>query len=697
MSNTPAENRMTSPGDNDNKITNIVTRCIQHSILKLCNEQVSFCRTLHVLGVLSLTIDSQEQEVIIKINDTLKRTDSPASGNDTDTNNDQGGDGQVPPKITSAEPFGNEPSSEKWKNSSQPETHELSLEDQGSEFRQGIDEMTSPFCKMRGRKQRRPIKLNNGPKVGVIANKRTDENIEDSDVGANDHSDDVIVNKNSNNLVVSNSHADDDIVDNQPHDVTVDKPEQVKLPNSQKDIDHVKEETTLIALDLIKREHASPSLLIKEGKDTERQSNSAINCMKPAPWSPQVSRYSQGVCNRITVAQDALSLVVSDIRLNEQMHFEDPEAQQLSVRKLLTSNGHGTRLEHLEKIAALRRQNNFSTYEGERTSKQANLTVSQSRSIVSQINAQLAKPIVIEPIYQSPGKESYKQLQLEWGFNNVQETPLNFSIKALNAEVGHGQHDGLSPSHKKQQQQRGLECSPSNKYISQCMANPYLSNGSGTGQWSGKDRRVGLSVHDASLAQTNYIYGSYRLPSYDILGNRFQSFFKQPNLGVNVSGHMGMQDVHSQSTSNGTTVSSFSPIFSRNATAFPNSHRLHPRRILSGSLAWGPDKVHQKRLRKAIVQSSKIKKVSNEKSQNSDASGVSHRPPQSAAQVKSSKIEGQYLVDSMSPETTRKRRRRGLDEALTSDEIAEYMGSDFDGTTPSSFACKYCTEESPVE
>lgn len=50
-----------------------VARVLQHSILQLCNEQIGYSHTLQVLGVLCLTVDDSQQELVVKINNTLKR------------------------------------------------------------------------------------------------------------------------------------------------------------------------------------------------------------------------------------------------------------------------------------------------------------------------------------------------------------------------------------------------------------------------------------------------------------------------------------------------------------------------------------------------------------------------------------------------------------------------------------------------
>lgn len=60
-------------GTNDPNLPKSVTRVLQHSILQLCNEHISYNHTLQVLGVLCLTIDDKQQELVVKVNNTLKR------------------------------------------------------------------------------------------------------------------------------------------------------------------------------------------------------------------------------------------------------------------------------------------------------------------------------------------------------------------------------------------------------------------------------------------------------------------------------------------------------------------------------------------------------------------------------------------------------------------------------------------------
>jgi len=52
-----------------------VTRQLQHAILQLCNEHVSYEHTLQVLGVICVTVDDRPRDVVVKLNNTLKRVD----------------------------------------------------------------------------------------------------------------------------------------------------------------------------------------------------------------------------------------------------------------------------------------------------------------------------------------------------------------------------------------------------------------------------------------------------------------------------------------------------------------------------------------------------------------------------------------------------------------------------------------------
>jgi len=53
-----------------------ITRQLQHAILQLCNEHVTYEHTLQVLGVVCVTVDDQPRDVVVKLNNTLKRVDA---------------------------------------------------------------------------------------------------------------------------------------------------------------------------------------------------------------------------------------------------------------------------------------------------------------------------------------------------------------------------------------------------------------------------------------------------------------------------------------------------------------------------------------------------------------------------------------------------------------------------------------------
>jgi len=63
-------------------VESAVTRQLQHAILQLCNEHVSYEHTLQVLGVICVTVDDQPRDLIIKLNNTLKRVDPVAASED---------------------------------------------------------------------------------------------------------------------------------------------------------------------------------------------------------------------------------------------------------------------------------------------------------------------------------------------------------------------------------------------------------------------------------------------------------------------------------------------------------------------------------------------------------------------------------------------------------------------------------------
>ena len=54
-----------------------ITRLLQHSILQLCNEHIGYSHKLQILGVLCMTVDDEQQELVVKVNNTLKRVNPP--------------------------------------------------------------------------------------------------------------------------------------------------------------------------------------------------------------------------------------------------------------------------------------------------------------------------------------------------------------------------------------------------------------------------------------------------------------------------------------------------------------------------------------------------------------------------------------------------------------------------------------------
>ena len=50
-----------------------LTRLLQHSILQLCNEHIGYSHKLQILGVLCMTVDDEQHELVVKVNNTLKR------------------------------------------------------------------------------------------------------------------------------------------------------------------------------------------------------------------------------------------------------------------------------------------------------------------------------------------------------------------------------------------------------------------------------------------------------------------------------------------------------------------------------------------------------------------------------------------------------------------------------------------------
>ena len=55
-----------------------ITRLLQHSILQLCNEHIGYTHKLQILGVLCMTVDDEQQELVVKVNNTLKRVNPTA-------------------------------------------------------------------------------------------------------------------------------------------------------------------------------------------------------------------------------------------------------------------------------------------------------------------------------------------------------------------------------------------------------------------------------------------------------------------------------------------------------------------------------------------------------------------------------------------------------------------------------------------
>ncbi len=70
-------------GSSERSLSKSVTRILQHSILQLCNEHIGYSHKLQILGVLCMTVDDEQQELVVKVNNTLKRVNPAASaGND---------------------------------------------------------------------------------------------------------------------------------------------------------------------------------------------------------------------------------------------------------------------------------------------------------------------------------------------------------------------------------------------------------------------------------------------------------------------------------------------------------------------------------------------------------------------------------------------------------------------------------------
>ena len=67
----------TDSGILDTPENSSISRILQHSILQLCNEHIGYTHKLQILGVLCMTVDDEKQELVVKVNNTLKRV-SPA-------------------------------------------------------------------------------------------------------------------------------------------------------------------------------------------------------------------------------------------------------------------------------------------------------------------------------------------------------------------------------------------------------------------------------------------------------------------------------------------------------------------------------------------------------------------------------------------------------------------------------------------
>ena len=84
-------------GGGDKGVSKSITRLLQHSILQLCNEHIGYNHKLQILGVLCMTVDDEQQELVVKVNNTLKRV------NPISTAKEVGG-GQMSPLTESGLP-----------------------------------------------------------------------------------------------------------------------------------------------------------------------------------------------------------------------------------------------------------------------------------------------------------------------------------------------------------------------------------------------------------------------------------------------------------------------------------------------------------------------------------------------------------------------------------------------------------------
>ena len=73
MATTMTSSSAAAVGAADKSVSKSVTRLLQHSILQLCNEHIGYNHKLQILGVLCMTVDDEQQELVVKVNNTLKR------------------------------------------------------------------------------------------------------------------------------------------------------------------------------------------------------------------------------------------------------------------------------------------------------------------------------------------------------------------------------------------------------------------------------------------------------------------------------------------------------------------------------------------------------------------------------------------------------------------------------------------------
>ena len=79
----------------DKNTSKSITRLLQHSILQLCNEHIGYNHKLQILGVLCMTVDDEQQELVVKVNNTLKRVNPVTTAKDS---------GQMSPLIETVRP-----------------------------------------------------------------------------------------------------------------------------------------------------------------------------------------------------------------------------------------------------------------------------------------------------------------------------------------------------------------------------------------------------------------------------------------------------------------------------------------------------------------------------------------------------------------------------------------------------------------